>query len=130
MIIRMMMISDNLKKLNTTDIYSMLLFAVFNIQKIPGYAVLSELVYILDKNNLLKLCEYFGGQTITIPTIDELEILIYCLVIYNDVVIEKRDFDKVIKSLPVESYLLKQIKEKYFELKEVLDTYEFIPRKT
>lgn len=125
-----MMISDNLKKLNTTDIYSMLLFAVFNIQKIPGYSVLSELVYILDKNNLLKLCEYFGGQTITIPTIDELEILIYCLVIYNDVVIEKRDFDKVIKSLPVESYLLKQIKEKYFELKEVLDTYEFIPRKT
>ncbi len=124
------MISDNLKKLNTTDIYSMLLFAVFNIQKIPGYSVLSELVYILDKNNLLKLCEYFGGQTITIPTIDELEILIYCLVIYNDVVIEKRDFDKVIKSLPVESYLLKQIKEKYFELKEVLDTYEFIPRKT
>ena len=125
-----MMISENLKKLNTTDIYSMLLFAVFNIQQIPGYSVLSELVYILDKNNLLKLCEYFGGQTITIPTIDELEILIYCLIVYNDVVIEKKDFEKVIKSLPVESHVLKQIKEKYFELKEVLDSYEFIQRKT
>ena len=126
----MMMISENLKKLNTTDIYSMLLFAVFNIQKIPGYSVLSELVYILDKQNLLKLCEYFGGQTITIPTIDELEILIYCLIVYNDVAIEKKDFEKVVKSLPVESHVLKQVKEKYFELKEVLDTYEFIQRKT
>lgn len=123
------MISNDLKFLSTTDIYSLLLFAVFASKKIPGYSVLSELVYIFDKTTLLKLCEYFGGQTIEIPTIDELETLVYCLIVYNDVDIEHENLEKVFKSLPVESHKLKEIKEKYFELRELLNDYEFTARK-
>ena len=69
------MITDNLKRLNTLDIYSTILFVLFKTQNIPSQSTLSELVYILDKNSLLKLCEFYGGQTITIPTIEDLEIL-------------------------------------------------------
>lgn len=64
------------------DIYSLILFALFKLRDIPDYLVLSELVYILDKDSLLKLCEYFGGTTIHIPTIDELESLLYSLLLY------------------------------------------------
>jgi hypothetical protein len=49
---------------------------------VPDYMVLSELVYVLDKDNLLKLCEYFGGSTIKIPTIKELESIVYSLLLY------------------------------------------------
>lgn len=124
------MISNDIKFLSTTDLYSLLLFAVFASKKLPGYSVLSELVYIFDKNTLLKLCEYFGGQTIEIPTIDELETLVYCLIVYNDVDIERGDLEKVFKSLPVESHKLKEIKEKYYELREILNNYDFTSRKS
>ena len=43
------------------------------IKDLPEYSTLSELAYILDKKSLLKLCEYFGGITMTIPTIEDLE---------------------------------------------------------
>lgn len=122
------MITDNLKRLNTLDIYSTLMFVLFKTQEIPSQATLSELVYILDKNSLLKLCEYYGGQTITIPTIEDLEILTYCLIVYNDVEIEHQDFDKVIKKLPVEAHVLKQVKNKYAEVARIMDEYEFFQR--
>lgn len=122
------MITDNLKRLNTRDIYSVLLFVLFKLQKLPSQSTLSELIYILDKNSMLKLCEYYGGQTITIPTIEDLEILTYCLIVYNDVVVEHNDFDKVIKNLPVEAHMVKKIKEKYIEVAEIMDDYEFFQR--
>jgi len=122
------MITDNLKRLNTRDIYSMLLFVLFKMQQIPGQSTLSELIYILDKESVLKLCEFYGGQTITIPTIEDLEILVYCLIVYNDVVLEKQDLEKVLKKLPVETHVLKKIKTKYIEVAETLEEYEFFSR--
>ena len=122
------MITDNLKRLNTLDIYSTLLFVLFKTQNIPSQSTLSELVYILDKNSLLKLCEFYGGQTITIPTIEDLEILTYCLIVYNDVEFEKQDFEKVLKKLPVEAHILKQVRAKYAEVARIMDEYEFFQR--
>jgi len=122
------MITDNLKRLNTLDIYSTILFVLFKTQNIPSQSTLSELVYILDKNSLLKLCEFYGGQTITIPTIEDLEILTYCLIVYNDVEFEKQDFEKVLKKLPVEAHILKQVRAKYAEVARIMDEYEFFQR--
>ena len=68
-----MKIKEELAKLKDIDVYSLMLFAMFKLRDIPEYASLSEMVYILDKDSLLKLCEYFGGLTIKIPTIEELE---------------------------------------------------------
>lgn len=122
------MITQNIKKLNTTDIYSTLLFVLYKIKDIPNYGTLSELVYILDKQNLLKLCEYFGGMTITIPTIDELEVLTYCLIVYNAVALEGKDYEKTLKELPVESHVLKQIRQMYIDVQKVLDEYTIVSR--
>ena len=77
------MITENLKKLRTTDIYSLVLFALYKMRDIPDYRVLSELVYILDRDSLLRLCEYFGGNTIQIPTLDDLQVVLYCLLLYE-----------------------------------------------
>ena len=122
------MISKNIKKLNTTDIYSLILFVLYKIKEIPGYSTLSELAYVLDKKNFLSLIEYFGGKTITIPTMEELEILIYCLVVYNGVNFENKDYEKMLKELPVESHMLKQIRAMYADVQEILSEYEIVPR--
>lgn len=122
------MITESIKKLSTRDIYSILLFVLFKTTELPEQSTLSELAHILDQQSLLKLCEYFGGTTIKIPTIEDLEILTYCLLVYNDVEIEKQDLNVVLSKLPVESNLLKKIRAQYIDMRKVLDEYEFVER--
>ena len=83
------MIKQNLDNLKSADIYSMILFALYKLIDIPEYSALSELAYVLDRKNLLNLCEYFGGITIKIPTIDELTELTDALLLYQYVKIDK-----------------------------------------
>ena len=121
-------IREELTKLKDVDIYSLILFVLFKARNVPELASLSELAYILDKDNLLKLCEYFGGQTITIPTITELEELVYSLVLYQYVDIDGMPYEEAIKIIGHKRVELRTVKSNYTKLKQVLDTYRFTPR--
>ena len=107
------------------DIYSLILFALFKLRSVPDYIVLSELVYVLDKDNLLKLCEYFGGSTIKIPTIKELESVVYSLLLYQYVDIENMNYSDAVQLLGQDSTNLRQIKSDYLKLKDVLNSFSF-----
>ena len=123
-----MAIKNELQKLNTVDIWSLMLFVLYNFQKIPEYSAISELAYVLDERNMLKLCEYFGGQTIKIPTIDQLEETLYAMLLYQYVDIEKISFDEAIHLLNVDKSKEKSIKNNYKTLKCVLSNYEISSR--
>ena len=120
-----MKIKEELEKLKTVDIYSLLMFALFKIRDIPEYSTLSELVYLIDKEDLLKLCEYFGGLTITIPTIEELESLIYSLLLYQYVDIEGMKYDDATELIGYKSSDLRKVKTDYTKLKGILMKYDF-----
>ena len=81
-------IKNNLNTLHLSDIYSLILFIIYKIQDIPEYAVLSELCYLLDGNNLTRLLTYFAGRTITIPTEEEFATMTNALLLYQYVNIE------------------------------------------
>ena len=123
-----MPIKEELTKLTKIDIWSLMLFVLYNFQKIPEYSGISELAYILDQKNLLKLCEYFGGQTIRIPTIDELRTMLYALLLYQYVNIEKIPEGDAIELLRVEGPTIKLIKESYVQVKDILSKYQFSNR--
>lgn len=123
-----MRLKKDLTTLKDTDIWSLVLFALYKIRSVPEYSSLSELVYILDKPSVLKLCEYYGGMTITIPTIDELEFLVYVLVLYQKVNIEHVEYDTAIKEIGFKSSELRKVKSDYQKVCEVLDKYEFNTR--
>ena len=123
-----MRIKEELSKLKDTDIYSLMLFALYKIKDVPEYSTLSELVYILDKESLLKLCEYFGGLTIKIPTIDELEMLVYTLILYQWVNIDGMDYEEAIKQIGHKSTDLRIVKSNYIELCKILEEYKFNAR--
>lgn len=123
-----MRIKDELAKLKKVDVWSLMLFVLFNFQKIPEYASISELAYVLDEKNMLKLCEYFGGQTIKIPTIDELELILYAMLVYQYVDIEKIPENDAFESINVDSARLKEIKTCYKTIKKVLSSYALQPR--
>lgn len=116
---------EELLSIKELDIYSLILFALFKLRSIPEYLTLSELVYILDKESLLKLCEYFGGLTLTIPTIQELESILYSLLLYQYVDINKMEYEDAVKLLGKNSSELRKIKADYIRLKTVLENYSF-----
>ncbi len=118
-------IKEELATLKETDIYSLLLFSLFRLRNVTEYASLSELVYILDKDSLLKLCEYFGGMTLKIPTVDELESLVYTLVLYQYVNIDGMDYNEAIKLIGHKSSDLKRVKSDYRKLCALLEEYDF-----
>lgn len=116
---------SKLKDISKNDTFALLLFVLFNVKKIPEFSTLSELITILDYDQFLKLCKYFGGLTIKIPTMDELEILVNSLVLYEAVNINGCDFDASLKDLNCTQDNKKIIKKYYKNICEVLNEYSF-----
>lgn len=117
-------LKEEIATLKNQDTYTLMLFVLFKLRNIPEYSTLSELIYILNKNEFLKLCEYFGGMTIKLPTIDELESLVNSLVLYQLVNIDKKDFNESLKLLGCSKQELKQVKSDYYKIVEILDKYD------
>jgi len=119
-------VKQEILKLKQTDIYSLLLFVLFKLRDLPEYSTLSELAYVIDKDNLLKLCEYFGGLTIKIPTINELQSIVYSLTIYQYVNVEGKTFKEALDLIGRPKDLeLSQIKSDYFKIAGLMEEYSF-----
>lgn len=120
-----MTIKEELNQLKETDVYSMLLFVLFKMKDMDEYAVLSELAYILDKKNLLNLCEYFGGLTIKIPTIDDLESLLNSLMLYQCIELDGLSYDEAVQKIGFNSFDLRKVKKDYMKLSKIIQSYSF-----
>ena len=57
------------------------------LQSVPEFAWLPELYSIIGHESIVKLCRYCGGETIKIPTLDQLSESITALQWYYDVFI-------------------------------------------
>lgn len=111
---------DNLKM---TDTFSLILFVLYKIRDVEEYSTISELAYILDKDALLDLCEYFGGMSIKIPSIDELESIINSLLLYQYINIDGYSYDEAISKIGFDSFQLRQIKKDYNKICSILSEY-------
>lgn len=121
-------IKNNLSELNKKDIYTNALFILYKLSDLPEYSAISELAYILDKKSLLKLCEYFGGLTIKIPTIKELEDILNLLLVYQLINVDKKSFDDAFDMISSNVENLTKLKKQYSKLAQVLDDYKFTER--
>ena len=120
-----MTIKEELNQLKETDVYSMLLFILYKMKNIDEYSTLSELAYVLDKQNLLNLCEYFGGITIRVPTIDELESVLNSLLLYQYIEIDGLSYEEAVSKVGFESYDLRSVKRDYLKISKLLEAYSF-----
>ena len=119
---------ENLTKLSETDLWSLVLFTLFKMRDLPEYSSLSELVYLLPKESVIQLCQYYGGMTITIPTLDELEEMLYTLLLYKKIEIDKIDYDKALSELSLSQWEESKVKKQYEKVHRILDRYEFKSR--
>lgn len=118
-------ISEKLNELKATDVYSLLLFAIYKLLDNPKYSTLSELSYILDKDNLLKFLTYYGGKTISIPTLEELSLLLDALFLYNYVNLNNLEFAEALKLLDKSNSQQKEVIELYKVICNILLKYNF-----
>ena len=122
------MIRNNIENLKETDFYSLILFTLFKMTDNPEYYSISQLSYVLDKDNLLNLCAYFGGQTIKIPTTHELESLVYALLLYQHVKIDGMEYEKALNLIGHESEELREVKKNYKHICNIMSKYSFVPQ--
>lgn len=122
------MIKKTLTTLKDVDIYSLSMFALYKLTDIPEYSTIAELPYILDRENMLKFCQYFGGSTIRIPTIEELHSLMYLLLLYQYVNIDNIPYNDAVKLIGYESKDLRQVKSNYNKLAKILEKYDIKSR--
>ena len=120
-----MNLRTELKTLTDSDIYSLLLFALYKMHGSDEYSSLSELSYILDRDSLLKLCEFYGGTTIRIPTVEELEIMLSALLVFQLVDIEGMTYDNAMDNLRKKTGHTKSIEQAYKSIRECLQNYNF-----
>ena len=111
--------------LTSNDIYALMLFALYKLNDTSEYSSLSQLAYILDKENLLKLCQFYGGTTIYVPKIEELEDMLNALLMYQKVDIENMDIEEYLKQLKNKIGNTKYVQKNYGVVKDILKNYNF-----
>lgn len=115
----------NLEKLKQEDLYSLSMFMLYKLTDVPEFSIIGELPYVLDKKNLLNFCNYFGGQYIKVPTVEELYTLMSVIKLYDYVDIQGQDFNSSVKKVGFNSTEIKTITKIYNNLKDVLAKYKF-----
>nr|DAR38068.1 MAG TPA: Mor transcription activator family [Caudoviricetes sp.] len=122
-------ITKKLHSYKTEDIYTLMLFALSELKEVPEYKTLSELVYLLDRNSVKKVLQYYGGTTIKFPTMEELQLVLDSLLIYQYMIEDNISFDNALKIIklnnPTYKFNVKEIKTCYDKLNNVLQKYDF-----
>lgn len=116
---------SNLKTLKETDQYALMMFVLYKMTGVKEYSAISELAYILDKQNFFNLCTIFGGRTIKIPTVTEMLSLSNIMLLYQYVNIDGRSYDSAVKAIGFRSSELRNVKSIYLQVCKILDEYKF-----
>lgn len=117
-------IKANLNSLHLSDIYTLMLFAMYKIQEIPDYAILSELCYLLDGSNLTRLLTYFAGRTIRFPTEEDFSVMANALLLYQYINIDGDSLTTAQSKLNTSSRKMQdKITELYLKLLPIMKQY-------
>ena len=118
-------ILKSLELLEKPDIYSLLLFSIYKLHDTKEYSTLSELVYILDKDNLFNFLSMYGGMTITIPTVQEMQKMLDALLLYEKIHFDGMESTQALADFTNLTYSQKELIKMYKTISSVLDEYDF-----
>ena len=114
-----------LEELDKKDIYSLILFILYRLKEIPEYSTLSELVYILDNENFIKLINYYGGKTIRIPKVDELSTILDGLLVYEREQNTDLPLSDICKDIGISKKEIPEILKILQLIPQLIDNYDF-----
>ena len=114
-----------LEELDKEDLYSFILFVLRRLKNVSEYAVLSELVYILDNESFIKFLNYFEGQTITIPKIEDIKTILNSLLFYERKANTDIDDNAILKELDIPTHKKQEIINILNLIGDILKEYDF-----
>ena len=117
-------ILKSLDALNEKDVYSLMLFVLYCLKDAPEYSALSELVYAVDKESLMNLLSIFGGTTIRVPTIHEMNVIVSALTLYNLCNLKGMMLHNALKEVERPDIQTKELMEAYSTIMEVMENYD------
>lgn len=118
-------IEKSLEQLNKKDIYSLLLYVLYKLKDNPQYSTLSELIYILDNDSFANFLSYYGGQTITVPTMEEMQDVLTAFLFYEKKLNTDFSDDQIFNSLNIPRRKKDKIKSLYIDIVRILSEYDF-----
>lgn len=74
---------NDLSFLNPQEAYSVAVALLYAIRSQPQYSTISELPYLLDYASFMKFIKYYEGQTIRIPSFEEINNVLKILLLYQ-----------------------------------------------
>lgn len=83
-------------KLDKDETYSMLCLLLYASSDNPRYALLHELAYVLDNKSFVNFLKYFEGQTIEVPAIEDIQMSIKVLLLYQYNTVEDLPWDEAL----------------------------------
>ena len=117
---------DALEQLDIKDIYSLILFALYRLKDDPKYSTLGELIYLLDNESFARFINFFGGTTLSVPTIDEIRGVLNAIVFYERQVNTNLSETDILKELGIVTPAAKAEMYKALEtVAELLQEYDF-----
>lgn len=115
---------DKMKTLGYDSSFSYILFLLYKLSDDPKYATLSELPFLMNKENLLTFLDYYGGKTITLPTKQQLLNVISALSIMQQTSF-KNLTDNEVEEMVSDIQHKKEILNCYRDIQGILSRYEF-----
>ena len=112
---------DNISKEDALSIASSLLYS---LKGYPQYSIVSELSYLLDYENFIKLVTYYGGMTIRIPSTEEVNETLKVLLLYQYYEVEEMPWLAALKKAGYTEEDTTTAKNKLFYLKKALSDQE------
>lgn len=90
-------IIKDISNLQKEDIYNLMLILLYVSSDNPKYSTLNELAYLLDKESFLNFIKYYEGQTLQIPTMEEINSSLRTLLLFQYYKVEKLDWNTAYK---------------------------------
>lgn len=114
----------DLNKISKEDAVSVATSLLYSLKGFPQYAVTSELSYILDYENFIKLVKYYGGMTIRIPTTEEINDLLSILLLYQYYEVEGLSWSESLSKSGIDEEDSQSVRVKLINLKKILSSQE------
>lgn len=119
----------NLDKLKREDLFSVATALLYLLRGTPQYSTMSELFYILDYDNFIKIIKYFGGQVIRIPSSEEISDTLKILLLYQYREVEELDWKESLAKAGIPESESRSARGKVTHLRKILNSQEIGGRK-
>ena len=114
----------NFDELSRQDIYSAASALLYMLKDNPKYKATSELFYLTDYDSFLRLIKYFGGQTIAVPTFEELDEVLRILLVYQYSEVEELPWKDTLEKTGIPEEESLSTRSKLIVLKKFLSNYK------